>query len=148
VVLDAARAGDPHRRCARLAGPIEVRRALASVNSLLDHLSTPTPDEREEERRVDVERVALVHLLEEHDGAVVLVDGEGEVLAANRLGLLVLGGENGESLKAWTRGLADRRDDAGDGSENGHEATALRGGVGWICRIDGLQDMDEAPRHG
>ncbi len=135
AVLEVARVGDGHRRCRMAKGPIEVQRVLTAVNTILERLFLgPDNDVRSRvESRAKIERHALVHLLEERQEATVLIDEEGEILAANNQGLAILGAPDGQDVRQLLR-ETPRSDPS---PPEGLEPTRLEGG-GWLCTIRGV----------
>jgi hypothetical protein len=131
-VLDAVHAGNRHRRCRVGEAPEEIRRVLSAVNGLLDrsHHSSDSSPQRQADAPTAVERGALLHLLEQQPGAMMLVDNRGAVVAANSRGLEVLGGVEGLQIKQLLGQLA---------SASFHDARitpiALPGRAGWLCVV-------------
>jgi hypothetical protein len=85
ATLEAALAGDTHRRCVQSGAQNEVWFLMQSVNQLLDRCAVP-----EERPKNEVEpqlRAAVRHLLDEAEDARVLLDKSGHIVAASRLAL-------------------------------------------------------------
>jgi hypothetical protein len=76
--VSAARRGDPHRRCAALDGPDEVKRLAVHVNGLLDDRS-PAVSRREEQQEARL----LSRLIEHVPGPALVLGPDLRVEAAN-----------------------------------------------------------------
>ena len=96
--LEAVRQGDLHRRCRPTDGPLEIQRLSSSINLLLDGgLEGVHADATN--RPAEAARGALVMLLEGRPASTVLVDSEGNIVAANGAGLDALNGVEGSQLR-------------------------------------------------
>lgn len=127
-VLDTVRTGNPHRRCRMVAAPEEIRRVLSSVNALLDGRNSPPS--REMHAHMASERGALLHFLEQHPHAMVLVDAHGDIVAANSRGLALLGSSEGERFKQLLGKLP------AESLQNDHIAPiVLPGTAGWLVSL-------------
>jgi PAS domain-containing protein len=127
-VLDAVRLGNRHRRCRLMEAPEELRRVLNAVNALLDRGLSGNDASSSRQAQVHIEHSALLHLLEQHPEAVVVVDEGGNIVAANSRGLAVISRPDGERLKQVFRQLpAEQNADARIAP------VALTGAPGWLC---------------
>ncbi len=126
ATLEAARKGDRFRRCTGLATPPEIRRIFQAVNEMLDE------QERKRGRDSNMSaRRALEHLLEEQRQPAFVVDGGGQLVAANRRGLEQLESEQGEALRQQ---LARVPVDP-DGDRGALDSVQLGDGEGWYCEL-------------
>jgi PAS domain-containing protein len=124
--LEAARLGDPHRRCRTGEVPGELDRAAQEVNLLLDrHVLAPaetlTPQSA-------TDRALLLTLLDARPEPVAVVSRSGSLLVANVAAEALLAAPEADALRA---ALADVP--AGTRSPLVPEALEVRGGAGWIC---------------
>jgi nitrogen fixation/metabolism regulation signal transduction histidine kinase len=129
-VLDAVREGNHHRRCRIIEAPEEIRSVLHAVNALLDrglHDNENLPYRRASSHTI-IARGALLHLLEQHPTAVVLVDERGDIVASNSRGLAVLSSLEGAQVKRQLAQLPAE-------PEHDHriEAVPLKDVPGWLC---------------
>lgn len=94
-VLAAAHQGDRYQRCQVNVARGRLREALSRLNAVLD--------EREPPRSVAEaslnERALLLHLLDERPQATVVLDPQGNILAANRAALELLSGAEGDRIR-------------------------------------------------
>jgi PAS domain-containing protein len=133
-VLEAVDAGNRHRRCRVIEAPEEIQRVLSSINSLLDRYLNESDrvSSRGQPSHATIERSALMQLLEQQTEAMVLVDENGTLVAANNRGLAVLGSQAGESIRQLLGRLPF--EPIHDAS---FESIALKGGAGWLCVLHG-----------
>lgn len=103
LVLEASRGGDRYRRCRPLEAPLELRRAMSSVNLLLDavHELPQAP------KFGSSIRAALLQLLDDVSDPSWVVDARGVVVASNRAGEEVLSGADGDRIRAVFAGKPD-----------------------------------------
>ena len=141
--LEAARLGDPYRRCTAVGAPLEIKRIFHSVNRLLDRKQRGELDPQEPEEAPAIERLALLHLLEQQPRPLFVINEHGKIAAANQRGLDRLGSEAGEDLRRTLAAVParERGDGAGTGADEaagpaGIEATPLDQGKAWLCTLD------------
>jgi len=127
-VLDAVRLGNRHRRCRLTEAPEELRRVLNTVNALLDRGLNHHDGASSRQVQANIEHRALLHLLEQHPEAVVVVGERGHIVAANSRGLDVIGRPDGEKFKQRLRQLP--AEPSADGQIT---PVALHGAPGWLC---------------
>jgi len=125
ATLEAARKGDRFRRCTGLATPPEIKRIFHAVNEMLDEQERKRGGGNMSARR------ALEHLLEEQRQPAFVVDGGGQLVAANRRGLEQLESEQGEALRQQ---LARVPVDP-DGDRGELDSVQLGDGEGWYCEL-------------
>ncbi|MCB9665677.1 MAG: hypothetical protein H6732_16330 [Alphaproteobacteria bacterium] len=101
ATLSAWRAGDPHRRCLPLEGPLEVRRVAQHLNQILDRHDE---DRARHTTPAHTERPALLALLDRQDHAIVVVGRAGEVVAANTRAHALEGPESAGVIAAAVAG--------------------------------------------
>lgn len=141
--LEAARLGDPYRRCTAVDAPLEIKRIFHSVNRLLDRKHSGELERQEVEEVPAIERLALLHLLEQQQQPLFVVDDRGQIAAANKRGLDRLGSETGEDLRrrlaavpARERGGQTAAAPEIDDGLAGIETTRLNEGKAWLCTLD------------
>lgn len=118
--LAAARAGDHHRRCTRLEGPVETTGIADDLNWLLEQLALT----RQPKPGTTGLRPHLLALLEQQAGPTVVIDTRGESVALNQAALdRVAAGDRPRELG---RALVE-------GRALPPGWTAHRGTEGWIC---------------
>jgi len=134
-VLLGLHRGDGHRRCRPGAGASsELARAMASLNRALDDrheaLITATAAEHTVLTGGDeADRATLLQLLDETESPVVVIDGRGDVVASNGLGLDCLAAADGE-LRASLRAIAK-----GEQAPEGIDARRVGGAERYICAL-------------
>lgn len=121
------------RRCRPREAALEITHIAEAVNGILDDRaarwlggSRGTEGALSESSEKGV-HAALTTLLGEQRGSAVVVDEEGRILRANSQALAVLAGPEGDRLREALRPGSPRAP---------WIATALPGGLGWICRIE------------
>lgn len=124
--LEAARLGDPHRRCRTGEVPGELDRAAQEINLLLDrHVLAPaetlTPQSA-------TDRALLLTLLDARSEPVAVVSRSGGLLAANQRAEALLAAPDAGPLREALAGVP-----AGQTSTLVLERLEVRGGAGWIC---------------
>lgn len=90
-IYDAVREwkeGNSRRRCNHVDAPPELQNTMTVINHLIDQ--SEEPDSPRKGASVDADRQVLVHLLEEKKAPVLIMDGEGQIVAANNRALEVL----------------------------------------------------------
>lgn len=120
--LEAARAGDPYRRCTAVDAPMEIRRIFHAVNRLLDQQQVDELSRQETERAQDIERTALLHLLEQEPAPAFVVDERGQLAAMNSRGLSRLSEDDGEALRLALQRVPSRDQAAGRAPEQATRA--------------------------
>lgn len=134
ATLEAARKGDRFRRCTGLATPPEIRRIFHAVNEMLDEQER----KRGHSGHISARR-ALEHLLEQQRQPAFVVDGRGNLVAANRRGLEQLESEQGEALRQQ---LARVPMDP-DGDRGEIESVQLGDGESWYCELGHRRAVSE-----
>ncbi len=109
-VVRAHQEGEPHRRCAVPAGTVP---ELARVMDELDRLYDVEESARVPAPASDLDRRALLHLLDARDEPTVILDADGRVAASNRAADDVLAGEDGARLRDALRQAKPGATDAG-----------------------------------
>ncbi|MBN2358913.1 MAG: hypothetical protein JXR83_05630 [Deltaproteobacteria bacterium] len=97
-VFVAARRGESHRRCARLAAPIEIAGAMTAANALLDQCEAAAAAAAPHYEPID--RAAAIQLLDAQTEPLAVVDDKGEVVLANQAALDALSGPAGTAARA------------------------------------------------
>lgn len=111
AVLQARAAGDRHRRCTR-SGDAELGRILTELNEIIDAAESAV---QPREREGGPARAALAPLLDAMGGALVVVDAEGELVAASQDAIDRLA-ERGAAIRPALRaGELERRPLGGSG---------------------------------
>lgn len=92
--LQAARGGDPLRRCAQVDAPEEIVRIADNVNWTLDHILAPGAS------AIPEEHAALLVLLDRQPGPAALLDGD-RVLAANNAAIDRIAADDPPGADGW-----------------------------------------------
>ncbi len=119
AVLEAVRGGDHLRRCHAADAPVELLQLMQSVNRLLDERLTGQVKPRSADE--ELERVALVDILEKRVGTAALVDSNGRIVRATVSMLEKLAGAGGDAIREGmlgqpTSAVLERFDLRGRGS--------------------------------
>lgn len=126
-VAAGIRRGERHRRCHAADGVAEVREAMRVLDELLDEREASA----DAGQRGKSDRALLLGLLDAQPQAAAVLDGSGELLAANRRMLDLLGSAAGEQL---ARAL---REAPGGVSGSELEARPIAGeGCRWVTIVD------------
>ncbi|HHH26894.1 MAG TPA: hypothetical protein ENK57_00880 [Polyangiaceae bacterium] len=134
-VLLGLRRGEHRRRCRPgLGAADELAQAMAALNRILDDrqsaLVTATAAEHAFLTGGDeADRATLLHLLDESEDPVVVVEGTGEVVACNHRGLDRLSDQG--DLKATLARIA-----RGEPAPRGIEASPVKGADRYVCVLD------------
>ncbi|MCB9707833.1 MAG: hypothetical protein H6714_03435 [Myxococcales bacterium] len=131
-VLTAAKNGEHHRRCQLREAPVEIHRVLVSVNRLLDdRQQLPNPREN---KVSSIEHMALIELLDRQRASLLVIDPEGNIVAANASGLRVLAGPRGLAIQQALRALGQGVDAPSELAQS----VPLRDNSGWLVAIKDL----------
>jgi nitrogen fixation/metabolism regulation signal transduction histidine kinase len=126
----AFRSGDRFRRCRTIDAPVEFHAAAETFNSLLD---ATLVDRAREPRGQDIDRLALLHLLDGLTRSVLVIDAEGRITAANAVGMQALAVDAEGRLRHMARLLAK----GGASEAFGPQATVTPlGHDGWLVETD------------
>jgi hypothetical protein len=99
AALTASRGGDPHRRAGiRPDRPLELARIAQGVNDLLDRRQPEAT--RRALRMATADRAVVLYLLDREPRGMVVIDGAGELMAANQAANELLSGPGGQRLRA------------------------------------------------
>ena len=126
----AFRSGDHFRRCRTSDAPVEFHAAAETFNNLLD---ATLVDRAREHRGQDIDRLALLHLLDDLPKSVLVIDAEGRITAANSVGMQALAVDAEGRLRQQARLHA--KGGGPDVFGPGATVTPL-GHDGWLVELD------------
>lgn len=131
-VLTAADSGDAHRRCRRLDAPHEFDIICHRLNRLLDARSSATPPGQSIEA---ADRPFLHHLIDQREGGVLLVDRQGNLVAANTRGHQLLAGPRGVDIREAIHDLARHPNHRPNSDDLLAEVESVGDDAGWIVTL-------------
>jgi len=127
-VFESVRLGDHHRRCARLAAPVEIGSVMTAANALLDQCGAATAAPVSDHQPID--RATALQLLDARADSLVVVDDRGEIILANQLALDALSGPTGAVARSALLQASGETLPAGL-----NRVTPLKNVRAWLCEL-------------